>query len=270
MKRFLSLAITAAFTSLIALSTVAFAETTPTTNNNTNTTPSVNVSTEERAKIESVVQQYLTQKPEVVIEAIQSFQRKQYEQAEKSVKQTQQDAPQYTKALFHQNGDPTAGNPKGTITVVEFFDYQCPHCTSMAPTVAAIVKANPNVRVIYKDWPIRGPVSEFAARAALAAAKQGKYYPMHHALLTAKKQPLTQEAVIQIAKSIGIDIEKLKKDMNDASIDEQLKNTTKLAQDLKLFGTPAFFIGQTDGNNVRYVPGEMNQAQMQEAIDKAK
>src|SRR5689334_12549783 len=75
-------------------------------------------------------------------------------------------------ALFHQNSDPVAGNPKGKVTVVEFFDYQCSHCMTMAPVIEAIIKNNPNVRVVFKDFPIRGPVSEFAAKAALAANKQ--------------------------------------------------------------------------------------------------
>jgi len=269
MKRFLQYAITTALASLIALPTVIFAQTPTTTT--TTTTPTVNVSPEERAKIESVVSQYLSQKPEVVIEAIQTFQRKQYEQAEKSVKETQQDAPKYTKALFQETVDPAIGNPKGTITVVEFFDYQCPHCVRMVPTIDAIIKANPNVRVVFKEWPIRGPISEFAARAALAAEKQGKYYQLHKAMLTSKKQPLTEEIIMQLAKANGLNTDKLKKDMDDSSITNQLQSNVKLAQDLKLFGTPAFFVGQTTSNGkVDYLPGEVNQAQLQEVINKSK
>ncbi|MHB1221786.1 MAG: DsbA family protein [Gammaproteobacteria bacterium] len=164
------------------------------------------------------------------------------------------------------------GNANGKITVVEFFDYQCPHCVDMAPVIEGIVKANPDVRIVFKEFPIRGPLSEFAARAALAANKQGKYYEFSHALLISK-EPLTQESVLETAKKVGVNVDQLKKDMADKSVDEQLKANIKLAQDLKLFGTPAFFIGKTDAKapgSVSYIPGQMDQTQMQSTIDKAK
>ena len=141
----------------------------------------------------------------------------------------------------------------------------------MAPVMAEVIKANPNVRVVFKEFPIRGPMSEFAARAALAANKQGKYYELSHAMLTTK-QPLTADNVYALAKEQGLDLERLKKDMDDKSIDTQLKNNTKLAQDLKLFGTPAFFVGKTNtttSNGISYVPGQMNQKQIQKLIDQA-
>jgi protein-disulfide isomerase len=176
------------------------------------------------------------------------------------------------KALLYQANDAVAGNPKGNITVVEFFDYQCSHCMSMAPVIASIIKANPDVRVVFKDLPIRGPLSKFAARAALAAQKQDKYYQVSHALLTTN-QPLSEETVIKIAKSTGLDINKLKKDMKSASISNTLNANEKLAQELKLTGTPAFYIGKTDAknkNDVSFVLGEMSEDELQNAINKAK
>jgi protein-disulfide isomerase len=235
----------------------------------TSTTNSNDVSPTERAKIESVVHDYLLKKPEILVEALQLMQKKQYEEAEKTVQQTQQTANKFAKALFSQGTDPVAGNPNGKITIAEFFDYQCGHCIDMAPTVDAIIKANPDVRVVYKEFPIRGPVSEFAARAALAANKQGKYRELSHGIMAAKP-PLTQEAVLAIAKNVGLNVDELKKDMADKTIDAQLKANMKLAQDLKLFGTPAFFVGKTDGNgNINYIPGEMKQEQLQSLIDQA-
>lgn len=236
--------------------------------NSTNTT----VSPAERAKIESVVHDYLLKKPEILVEALQILQQKQYEQAEQTVKQTQAMTGKYVNALFHEPNDPTAGNPNGNITIVEFFDYQCPHCIDMVPVMHDIIKANPNVRVVYKEFPIRGPLSEVAARAALAANMQGKYNDFSRALLTANK-PLTEDLIYQIAQQSGIDVAKLKKEMNSASVDDQLKKTMKLAQDLKLFGTPAFFIGSTQANaksTIIYVPGQMNQKQLQSEINKIK
>ncbi|MBX3708247.1 MAG: DsbA family protein [Gammaproteobacteria bacterium] len=238
----------------------------------TNNKPShLSVSPAEREKIETVVHEYLLRNPEVIVEVMQILQRKQFEQAQQTIQQTQQTASSFANALFRQTNDPVIGDPNGKVTLVEFFDYQCPHCVDMAPVIAGIVKANPNLRIVYKEFPIRGPISEFAARAALAAHKQGKYAEFSHALLTTGQ--LTQDSIIQVAKKSGLDIDKLKKDMDSNSIKEQIKANTKLAQDLKLFGTPAFFIGKTDAkgsDTINYVPGQLDQAQLQAIIDKTK
>src|SRR5262245_61362793 len=109
------------------------------------------ISPAERAKIEQVVQDYLLRKPEILVQAIQKLQERQYQETQQSVKKTQQIASTFSKVLFHQANDPTAGSPGGKVTVVEFFDYQCQHCIDMAPVIDAIIKANPNVRVVYKD-----------------------------------------------------------------------------------------------------------------------
>lgn len=173
--------------------------------------------------------------------------------------------------LFHEPGNPVAGNPNGSVTVVEFFDYQCGHCVSMAPVMDAIIHANSNVRVVYKDFPIRGPASELAARAAIAASKQGKYYQFNHALLTSNDS-LSENNIMQIAKDLGLNVEKLKKDMNSSSVTNLLKSTEKLADTLNVSGTPAFFIGKTNANNmsnVESVLGEMSQSELQDAINKA-
>ncbi len=225
----------------------------------------------EKAKIEEVVHQYLIAKPEVIVEAMQVLQNRQVEQAKQSITQTQKDAPRFSKPLFNQAGDPIAGNPNGKVSIVEFFDYQCPHCVDMGPVLDEVIKANPNARIVFKEWPIRGPMSEMAARAALAANKQGKYLEFHRALFGASQQ-LSQESILEIAKNIGLNVDQFKKDMNDASVTSQLKANMDLAKELKLFGTPAFFIGETTGKGgtITYIPGQMNQVQMQEVIDKVK
>jgi protein-disulfide isomerase len=267
MKRFVKTVLTGALASCLGFTAQAYAQN-PATNGPA-ATPSVNVSPAERAKIQSVVHDYLLQNPQVIVEVLQVLQRKQFEQAEQTVKKTQQTAGQFATPLFHQANDPIAGNVQGKVSIVEFFDYQCPHCVDMAPVMTAIIKANPDVRIVYKEFPIRGPISEFASRAALAANMQGKYVQFSHALLTATP-PLTQDGIMSLAKSAGLDVDKLKTDMNSDTVTKQLQANTKLAQDLKLFGTPAFFIGKTDGStNISYVPGQMDQKQLQAAIDAA-
>ena len=174
--------------------------------------------------------------------------------------------------LFHNQADPIGGNPHGAITIVEFFDYQCSHCMDMVPVVDAIVKANHDVRIVYKDFPIRGPMSELAAKAALAAAKQGKYVALNHAMFMSN-QPLSEQHIMALAENAGINIHKLKNDMKDKSIDAQLKANYRLAENLKLLGTPAFFIGKTntrDGNSINFLFGSMTQTQLQDAVDSAR
>lgn len=270
MTRFVKTTFAAA---LVSLAATAYAAGTSTPNTTTSTTSNNTrpMTPEEKTRIEEIVHQYLIQKPEVIVEALQILQKKQFEQAEQTVKKTQEAASQFADPLFHQASDPIAGNPNGKITIVEFFDYQCPHCVDMVPIIDTVVKSNPEVRVVYKEFPIRGPISDYAARAALAANKQGKYKELSHAILTST-QPLTQDSILAAAKNVGLDVDKLKKDMTDKSIDDQLKTNTKLGQDLKLLGTPAFFIGKTNAtvkDSINYIPGQMSQSQLQDMIIKA-
>jgi len=174
-------------------------------------------------------------------------------------------------SLFRHANDPIAGNKKGDVTVVEFFDYNCSHCVNMGSTIDAIIKKNPNVRIVFKEYPIRGPMSEVAARAALAANKQGKYYQFSHALLTSNLA-LNENNMTDIAKSVGLDIKKWKKDINSKSVKDQILANYALARELDITGTPAFFIGKTsekNSSNMEFVLGEMSESELQKAINKA-
>lgn len=174
--------------------------------------------------------------------------------------------------LLRQPNDPVVGNPKGNVTIVEFFDYQCSYCARMEPIIEAIVRANPNVRVVYKEYPIRGPMSELGSRAALAANKQHKYYPFSHALLMRGPQPLTKDLIFKIAKRVGLDIDQLKKDLNDQNIKKQLKSNFIVAQQFGLTGTPSFLISKTsaqDSYKLNYLVGATNQSQLQYAVNRA-
>ena len=176
------------------------------------------------------------------------------------------------KNLFQNSNDPYSGNRHGKVTIVEFFDYQCSHCITMAPVLSAIIKANPDVRVVYKEFPIRGDISNFASRAALAANKQGKYDQFHNALLKTNLD-LTQQTILDIASTSGLNLAKLQKDMDSPSVYKQLSDNARIAQEKRITGTPAFFIGKTSAendNDVNFVLGEMSQSELQEAIDKTK
>lgn len=223
-------------------------------------------------QIEKTVHQYLMKKPEVVVEALQVYQQKQMESMQQLFKDTQKMAPQYVDILFHQNNDPMGGNSKGKITVVEFSDYQCSHCIETASIIDSVIKTEPNLRVVVKEFPIRGPVSDAAARAALAANKQGKYWEFRNALFKSGSG-LTEDKIYETAKSIGLNIEQLKKDMDDPAIRKEVESNQNLAKTLKLVGTPAFFIAKSDikqgapSSSINYIPGVVSQQQLQSIID---
>lgn len=231
------------------------------------------MNTTEKKQVEGVVHDYLVKNPDVVVQALQTYQQQQMDQARKTMEKTQQTAPKFAKDLFHDANDPVAGNPKGKITVVEFFDYQCPHCTEMAPVMDELIKSNPEVRVVFKEFPIRGPVSEVAAKAALAANMQGKYFEFHKALMDAHRV-LTEEDILKIAQSVGLNVDKLKTDMKSDAVSNQLKATYKLAQGLQLIGTPALFVAKSDVNSsspstsVTFIPGQVDVAQLKTVIGK--
>jgi protein-disulfide isomerase len=227
----------------------------------------------QKEQIQSVVKDYLVKNPDVIIQALQTYQQQQMNQARKTMEETQKTAPKMAKDLFHDAQSPMIGNADGKVTLVEFFDYQCPHCIEMTPVLEAIIKANPNVRVVFKEFPIRGAASEMAAKAALAANMQGKYFELHKALMGANRV-LTQEDILKLAQGVGLDATKLKKDMDSDTVAQQIKANYKLAQALKLMGTPAIFVAKSTVDSsspataVAFIPGQVDQAQLEQVIKK--
>jgi protein-disulfide isomerase len=145
-------------------------------------------------------------------------------------------------ALFNDPGSPIAGDKNGDVTVVEFFDYRCGVCKRVHPIVDSLMAGDSKLRRVYKDWPILGPQSVFAARAALASRAQGKYLAFHNALMAARGK-LDKNAVFKIAEKVGIDHQRLLRDMDSAEITKILRRNYQLAESLKLNGTPSFVIG---------------------------
>ncbi len=167
---------------------------------------------------------------------------------------------QHRQALTSDNNSPIMGNPKGSVTLVEFFDYQCVHCRHMAPIVEKLVTLDKDLRVVLKPFPIFGEQSVYATKVALAAAKQGKYTEVHNALLTSKKN-LSQEEVLAIAKKAGVNMAQLKKDMNSKDIQNNIKDDYNLAKNLGINFTPAFIVMPTKAiDNVKsiYLPGAID------------
>jgi protein-disulfide isomerase len=202
--------------------------------------------------IEKLVHDYIMEHPEVILDSVRAMETRQQATGE-----TEQQAAIIAnkELLVNDPTAPVAGNPDGDITVVEFFDYRCPYCKSMAKAFITALEADGNVRIVFKEFPILGPESDFAAKAALAAARQGKYRDFHAALMEHKGQ-LGNDTVLSLAGDVGLDLDRLRKDMIDPAIAQSIRRNHELAGVLKISGTPAFIIGD------RLIPGAMPMEEM--------
>lgn len=212
------------------------------------------VTPEQRKAFEGVIKDYLLKNPIIIREAIQALQAQ-----EEAAKQAQAAAALKTHKdqLFYDKTSPVAGNPKGDITVVEFFDYNCGYCKRVTPTLKAVMEKDPNLRVVYKEFAILGPQSITAARAALAAQKQGKYKEFHEGLMMGQSD---ENSIAALTNLLGMDYSKLRKDMADPKIQQVLQKNYQLATTLGINGTPAFVIGE------RLVPGAIGEAALTQII----
>src|SRR5262249_45486324 len=164
------------------------------------------VTADQRKALEETIYHYMSQHPDVLLGALQAAEERVRAEGEAQARIA---LTQRRDELVSDPTSPIAGNPQGNITVVEFFDYRCPYCKQVEPALEALLREDGNIRLVYKELPILGKDSVYATRMALAARKQGKYDPFHGAMMATKGQ--INEAVIQqVAKSVGLDVEKAK------------------------------------------------------------
>jgi len=214
----------------------------------------------EQGKLEQVIHDYLLAHPEVLVQALEKYQAQQDQQS--AAKQAQALADRHDE-LVNAPDSPVLGNPSGNVTVVEFFDYRCPYCKSVAKSFIEMFEGDGNVRVVLKEFPILGAESEFAAKAALAAQKQGKYRDFHLALMAFKGQ-LSVDDVRRIAGEVGMDMAKLERDMQSPEIAATINRDYALAEALGIKGTPAFIVGN------ELIPGVISAEEMQKKIAAAR
>lgn len=209
------------------------------------TTPPVNFTPEQKKELEKIIKNYLINNPEVFLEAQTALEAKlEKEQAEKLKTAIAENA----RDIYRDPVADVAGNPDGDITVVEFFDYNCGYCKRGLHDVIKLVESDPKVRVVFKELPILSKGSEEASRVAIAAGRQGKYWDMHKAMLEAKGV-MNEANALAIASKLGLDIEKLKKDMASADVEAEIKKSEALAKKMGVNGTPHFLVGD------RSIPG---------------
>ncbi|WP_342724596.1 DsbA family protein [Bradyrhizobium sp. B097] len=160
---------------------------------------------------------------------------------------------------------PVIGNPKGDITIVEWFDYNCPYCRKLAPELRQVVQDDGKVRLVLKDWPILGPVSKVAARMALAAKYQDKFEAAHEAMISVNSR-ITEPRIAELLSGAGLDMDRLKKDLdaNAKAIDAVLARNNEQAQAFGFNGTPSFIVGKYR------VPGVLSIDQFEQVIADAR
>ncbi|WP_375267536.1 DsbA family protein [Planktotalea sp.] len=213
---------------------------------------------EERVK--ELVLEAIRENPGIVIEAIQMIEERQETAKAFEAKQI---LTSNRDALERDPNAPVLGNPDGDVTVVEFFDYNCPYCKRVKPHMEALLAADKNVRVVYREWPILGEGSVFAARAALASREQGKYDEFHWAMMEMKGR-VGEANVMQAAEKLGIDTAQLRSDMDSPKINEHIETSMRLARSLGFNGTPSFVIGEA------LAPGLIEADQMIELVNQAR
>jgi protein-disulfide isomerase len=190
-------------------------------------------------ELERRVRAYLLDHPEVIVEAMQRLQER---RRSAEFDETRMLLEGRADEVFRDPASPVGGNPEGDATIVEFFDYNCPYCRRVAPVMLQAEAADTRLRIVYKEFPILGPNSVFAARAALAAHRQGKYVAYHKSLMRAEGTA-NEATVLAVATEIGLDITRLKEDMESPEIRAAIERNLELAQTLRITGTPSFVIG---------------------------
>jgi protein-disulfide isomerase len=204
-----------------------------------------------KSEIEKIVRDYIMENPEIIEEALIALDQKQ-KVAQAAAAQAAIKA--NADKLYSHAGDYSIGPADAKITLVEFFDYRCGYCKRSLDWVRALPEEyDGEVRVVFKELPIFGGISETAALAALAAGKQGKYIEMHSGLMRIKSNDdLTEANIDAVAKAAGINVAKMRADMKSVAVQQQLADAKALGQALAVSGTPGFFIGEQhiEGANI--------------------
>ena len=197
----------------------------------------------QKTEIGAVVKEYLLANPEVLRDALAELDKR---QKSDEVAARQKVVSDKAGLLFSSVNQATLGNLKGSATIVEFFDYNCGYCKRSLDDMAKLMKADPNLKVVLKDFPVLGPGSVEAAHVATALRNQfkgDKFWDFHQKLLGTRGQ-IAKAQALAVAKDLGADMDRLEKDMAAPAIKESIQEVALLADQLNLTGTPSFVIGQ--------------------------
>jgi protein-disulfide isomerase len=214
----------------------------------------------QKQEMGAFIKDYLVNNPDVLREAIEALDKRDKEVAEAD---RQKALVSQAGPLFSSKFQATIGNPKASATLVEFFDYNCHFCKGALPDVTKLMKDDPNLKLVLKDYPVLGPGSVDAAKVASAARNQlpgEKFWPFHTKLL-ATRGPVGKNEALAVARDMGLDMDKLAKDMDSPDIKTGLEEVMQLADSLQITGTPTFVLGQD------VVVGAVGYDQLKDKVD---
>jgi protein-disulfide isomerase len=192
---------------------------------------------DQREEMGGIIRDYLLENPEILREVIQALEAKEQQAGVAALTDAIRER---GEDLYRGEHDLVAGNPDGSVTMVEFFDYNCGYCKRAMSDVLALIEADDDLRVVFKEWPILGEGSRFAARAALASRKQGKYWDFHLALMETRR--VDETTTLEVAERIGLDVDQLTADMEAPEVAAVIEGNMRLASAFGIQGTPVFFI----------------------------
>ena len=208
--------------------------------------------------IEEMIYEYIMENPEIILESVDNLRKK----MEASSIESDNFLKNEFNTFANDNNIPNFGDPNAKVIIIEFVDYNCGYCKKSLDAITRLLNSELSLKVSFRDYPILSASSKFAAKAALAAKKQGKYFELHSELLNVKGN-LSEEKILEMAKNIDIDVAKLKIDMEDPEIAVIIQNNENLAKKLNIRGTPTFII------NGKLYAGALEFDKLRALIDKA-
>jgi protein-disulfide isomerase len=218
-------------------------------------------SSEQRTEIERIVRDYLVRNPEVLQEVVAELEKR---QAAAEADRQQAAIGKYRDALMNSKHQATLGNPKGDVTLVEFYDYNCGYCKRALADKMALLKSDPNLRLVLKEFPVLGPGSIEAAQVSIAARMQDpsgkKFLDFHQKLLGGRGQADRARAMAA-AKEAGLDVARIEKDLKSDEVRESLEEVMGMAEAMGINGTPTYVIGE------RVIPGAIGAAALRQQIE---
>jgi protein-disulfide isomerase len=217
----------------------------------------------QKKQVEESIRQYLLQNPEVMVEAINNLRTREEAEEAKGIGTILAGR---REDIERDPASPVAGNPKGDVTLVEFFDYRCGFCKRVHETVQTLIKSDGNIRFVYKEFPVLGPESLFAARAALAAFKlaPGKYSALHERIMALPARAIGEESVMAQVGAVGLDPKAVRQKMQDPAILKEIERVQELAEALRIRGTPSFVVGDM------LIPGATDEETLKKAVAAAR
>ena len=212
------------------------------------------------AEVKQLALEAILENPEIIRQAIDLL--RQNEEASATM-QAQALLQSERDRLERDPNAPVLGNLNGDVTIIEFFDYNCPYCKRATAELNTLLAQDTGVRVLLREWPILGEASVYATRASLASRNQGKYGEFHQALMAAKGR-LAPANVMAIAQTVGLDTQRLKVDLQAPEIDQYIETSMQLARALNFSGTPAYVIGDA------IAPGMISADDLQSMVSQAR